>query len=271
MRKPLGVLMVSLASLSAACSSASVPPGISFGEGGVRTDATSQHHETVDSSFDAGLDAVGVDAPDEGGADSGDDSDTLDAADATDTADATDASDAGVSVITASGSVGDASAPTTGSIALASLAPTLRDGGFDAMVDAATGGSRIVIVFGSNTDFSCSFLADHTANTGIANSQGLGILILTDRASVIGTFTVGTDFVVGTLSSEDSQCNTVRSVSATSGTVTLTEATQSWIAGSYDLTFAGDAAAGTLVGSFSIPICTSSIPETDAAPPCVSP
>ncbi len=174
----------------------------------------------------------------------------------------------------ASGSVDGVSLPVASGFAL--VGPSMLSGCYGQTCDPF--GDTVEVVLTNTAGLTCSFVASQQ-NVTFANVAALTLEVGNATPVEPGTYAIDTagddagdggwPLAAAWFATTTANCGAGLSVRATGGTVTLTTASASHVAGSYTATLAQ----GTLAGSFDIDVCSladASIGTEDAgAPQCV--
>jgi hypothetical protein len=150
-----------------------------------------------------------------------------------------------------SGTIQEAGVPATDSVGQHYVITS------DAGVSQAQVGALI-----TNVANACSVL-QRQGNPPSATSLEIVVTALGTSVAT-GTYTIvpqGGYGATASYTTEDDDCNTTLSETATGGTVTLTTASSSSVAGTFDLTFDTD----HVTGSFSAPVCSYTEPADASA------
>ncbi len=172
----------------------------------------------------------------------------------------------------ASGSVDGVSLPVASGFAF--VGPSTLSGCYGQTCDPF--GDTVEVVLTNKASFTCSFVTSQ-ANVTFANAAALTLEV--GNATAVGPRTYAIDtagagdgawpLAAAWFATTTADCGAGLSVRATGGSITLSTASASHVAGSYTATFAQ----GTLTGSFDLDVCSladaSTRTEDAGAPQCV--
>lgn len=124
----------------------------------------------------------------------------------------------------------------------------------------SSSGQYYAVLVTNRAELTCSYVQDPSSNKNFANRVLLTLTVYNAAGDVAaGTYPVVTGTTGEPASGAQAEyetstasCQDGLDLSATSGSITLTEASASGVSGSYAVTFG---ASGTFTGSFSAPIC----------------